>query len=377
MLQLGFRPFYVLASLFAALSVTAWAAQTAGLLGRPYLAGPLWHAHEMVFGYALAVVVGFLFTAVRTWTNQPTPTGPLLALFVVVWLAGRLLVVTRFGWAAAVIGPLFPLSCALALAVPLTKARNRRNYFFVLLLLAIAAADALFNLSQLGVLQLPADLGIRLALDLILIVMATVAGRVTPMFTNNGVPGAGAVSIPLLDRVAMVLLALLLMADSVGLQSGALAALTAITSAAHGARWLLWRPWKTLSTPLVWALHVAYAWIPLHLALRSAVALGWPETSAATHALTVGAIGGLTVAMMTRTSLGHTGRPLIAARTETQIYLLIMAAATVRVAAPLIGNQWGPTAIVVSALLWSTAFLVFLFKYGPMLVRARVDGKAG
>ena len=375
-LQLGFRPFYVLASLFAALSIAAWGAQAAGLLGRPYLAGPLWHAHEMVFGYGLAVIVGFLFTAVRTWTNQPTPTGPLLALFASMWLAERLLVVTPFSWAAAVMGPLFPLACAAALAVPLAKARNRRNYIFVALLLVIAAADALFNLSQLGVLQVPANVGLLLALDSVLIVMAVVAGRVTPMFTNNGAPGAGAVSVSWLDRAAIGLLMLLAIADGAEVQGGALAPLAAIAAVVHGVRWFLWRPWKTLRVPLVWALHVAYAWIPLHLALRSAVALGWPETSAATHALTVGAIGGLTVAMMTRTALGHTGRPLLAGPADIQIYVLIVAAAIVRVVAPMM-DLWGPTAVLVSALFWSTAFLVFLLKYGPMLMRARVDGKAG
>ena len=375
--QLGFRPFYALASLFAALSIAAWAAQVAGWLGRPYLAGPLWHGHEMVFGFALAVIVGFLLTAVRNWAQQPTPTGPVLAALVVLWLAGRLLVTTPFNVAAAVIGPIFPLACAAAIAVPLARAGNRRNYFFVAVLVAIAGADAAFHLSMLGVLNVAPALEVRVALDLVLIVMAAMAGRVIPMFTNNGVPGAGAVGIPALDKTALALLAALAIADAAGMQGTATGVLAVCAAVAHGVRWLLWRPWKTLRAPLVWSLHVAYAWIPVHLALRAAVAWGWAGGSAATHALTVGAIGGLTTAMMTRTALGHTGRPLAAHRSEVAIYLLVLAAAVVRVVVPVAVEQWAVRAIDVSACLWSAAFLLYLFRYGPMLLRPRIDSKPG
>jgi uncharacterized protein involved in response to NO len=375
--QIGFRPFYALASVFAALSIAAWAAQFAGWLARPYLAGPLWHAHEMVFGFALAVMVGFLFTAVRNWTKASTPSGPLLALLASLWLAGRVMVVTPFTMAAAVVGPLFPLACAVAIWVPLVKARNTRNYFFVALLLAIAAADAVFFCSGLGTIEIAQDLCIQIALDIVLIVMAAIAGRVVPMFTNNGVAGAGAMSIPWLDRAALVLLVMVAVADAVRLHSRVLAVLLASAAVAHCVRWLLWRPWKTLRTPLVWALHVAYVWIPLHLVMRSAVALGWPHASAATHALTVGAIGGLTVAMMTRTALGHTGRRLVAGHGDALIYLLVLSAALVRVAVPVAVAQWTLPAIIISAFLWSAAFLLYALSYIGMLVLPRVDGNPG
>lgn len=375
--QLGFRPFYALASVFAAVSIASWSAQFAGWLDRPYLAGPLWHAHEMVFGFALAVIVGFLFTAGRNWSNEPTPTGARLALLALLWLAGRVLVVTPFGIAAAVVGPMFPLASAAALAVPLWKGGNQRNYFFVAVLLAMATADLAFHLSRLGVLQVEPGLAVRVALDVVLLVMAVMAGRVIPMFTNNGVAGAGAVSVAWLDKAALGLLAILAVTDAAEMQAGAIVVLTAGAALAHAARWLLWRPWRTLRAPLVWSLHVAYAWIPVHLAMRSAVALGWPAASAATHALTVGAIGGLTVAMMTRTSLGHTGRRLLAQHWEALVYLLVAAAAIVRVVVPIASPRSTLAAIVVSAGLWSAAFLLFAVTYGPMLVRSRIDGKPG
>src|SRR5256714_6317103 len=126
--ELGFRPFYLLASLFAALSIPLWALQFSGLLDRAYLAGPVWHAHEMLFGFALAVIVGFLFTAGRNWANQPTPKGPLLAALAALWVAARLLVLTPFGWAAALANVAFPLAAAVCLAIPFYKARKPRHY---------------------------------------------------------------------------------------------------------------------------------------------------------------------------------------------------------------------------------------------------------
>ena len=146
--QLGFRPFYLLASIFAALSIGLWALQFSGMLGSPYLPGPLWHAHEMLFGFTLAVIVGFLFTAGRNWSNRPTPTGAKLAALALLWVAGRVLVLTPFGWAAALVNAAFPLAAAIALAVPFIASGNRRNYFFVGLLLLMSLATLAVHLEQ-------------------------------------------------------------------------------------------------------------------------------------------------------------------------------------------------------------------------------------
>ena len=375
--QLGFRPFYLLASLFAALSVGLWAAQFAGWLGRPYLAGPLWHAHEMLFGFTLAVVVGFLFTAGRNWSNRPTPTGAPLAALAALWLAGRVLLLTPFGWAAALVNAAFPLAAAIALAIPFWASRNRRNYFFVGLLLLLSAAALAIHLSQLGVVALPAWLGVQIALDVVLFILAVMGGRVIPMFTNNGVPGAGAVRDARLERLALGSVLLLLAVDLLRLPGAWTAAVALAAAAAHGLRLTLWKPWRTWRTPLVWVLHAAYLWIPLHLALRAAAALELVAASLATHALGAGAIGGLVIGMMTRTARGHTARPLTADRFDVASYALVLLAALVRVAVPLLAPAWWSQAVVGAAALWSAGFALFAIRYWPVLSRARLDGRPG
>jgi len=375
--ELGFRPFYLLASIFAALSIGLWAIQFSGLVGLPYLRGPAWHAHEMLFGFTLAVITGFLFTAGRNWTGQPTPTGLPLAALALVWIAGRMLVLTPFGWAAAVVNTAFTLSVALALARPLAAAGNRRNYFFVALLLLMAAAQMTFHLEQLGVVHWPAWAGAGLGLGAVLIIMAVMAGRVIPMFTNNGVPGAGARSSTWLERISIGLLVALLVADALRLQGWMTAVLALATALAHLARWMLWKPWKTLGVPLVWVLHAAYLWIPIHLALRGFADLGWLPASAAIHALTVGAAGGLIIGMMTRTARGHTARPLRASRMDLACYALVLAAAPVRVLLPLAAPGLTVQAVLGSAVLWSGGFALYAVAYGPLLMRQRLDGKPG
>jgi len=374
---LGFRPFYLGASTFAALSIGLWMLQVSGVLGAAYLAGPVWHAHEMLFGFALAVIVGFLFTAGRNWTNRPTPTGAALAALFALWLAARVLVLTPFGWAAALANVAFPWAAAACLAKPFVEARNRRNYFFVGLLLAMGAASGFVHLTQLGVLAVPAWAGLQIGLDVVLFIVAVMAGRVVPMFTNNGVPGAGATRHASLEKAALGAVIALLAADLIGLQGIALVLLAAAAGAAHTARWLLWRPWRTRSAPLVWVLHLAYAWVPVHLALRALAGLEVVAASTAAHALTVGAIGGLIIGMMTRTARGHTARPLRADRFDVACYVLVLLAGLVRVAVPLALPAATWLALQASALLWSAGFGLYAVRYWPVLTRARLDGQPG
>jgi uncharacterized protein involved in response to NO len=375
--QLGFRPFYLLASGFAALSIPLWALQYAGLLPAAYLRGPMWHAHEMLFGFTLAVIVGFLFTAGRNWSNQPTPTGAALAALALLWVAARLLVLTPWGWAAATANVGFVLAAAVALARPLVAAGNRRNYFFVGLLVLLAIAALGVHLQLLSVIALPPWAGITLALDVVLFIMAVMAGRVVPMFTNNGVRGAQATRHPIVEKLALGTLLALLVADLLPLPGALLAALAVLACAAHLARWGLWQPWTTWRTPLVWVLHAAYLWIPVHLALRAAAALGLVSGSLATHALMVGAAGGLIIGMMTRTARGHTARALRADRADVACYLLVLAAALMRVLPPLLQPAWQMGAVLASAVLWSAGFGLYVLRYAPVLLRPRLDGKPG
>jgi uncharacterized protein involved in response to NO len=375
--QLGFRPFYLLASVFGALSIALWALQFAGWLGPTYLQGPLWHAHEMLFGFALAVVVGFLLTAGSNWTGRPTLSGAPLAALAALWVAGRILVLTPFGWAAAIVNAAFPLAAAIALAIPFIAARNRRNYFFVGLLLLLSAAALVVHASQLGVLEMPGWLGVQVALDVLLFIMAVMAGRVTPMFTNNGIPGASASRRPAVERAALGTVLALLAADVLQLHGQALAAVAIAGALAHLARWWLWQPWKTVRAPVVWVLHAAYLWIPVHLALRGLAELGAIAPSIATHALTVGAAGGLIIGMMTRTARGHTGRPLRADGFDVACYLLVLGAAAVRVVVPLAAPAATMPAVLGSAALWSAGFALYALRYWPALTRPRLDGRRG
>jgi uncharacterized protein involved in response to NO len=374
---LGFRPFYLGASVFAALSIALWGLQFAGVLGSAYLQGPLWHAHEMLFGFALAVIVGFLFTAGRNWTQHETPTGPALMALAALWLAARVLVLTPWAWAAAAANVAFPLAAAVALAVPLLKARQRRNYFFAGLLGLLALAAALFHLTQLRVVAMPAWAGVQIALDIVLFIMAVMAGRVVPMFTNNGVPGAAARRHAAVEKAALGLLLALAVATASRAPATVLASLAALAAVAHAVRWGLWQPWTTLRTPLVGVLHLAYLWVPVHLALRALAALGVVAPSTAVHALTVGAMGGLIIGMMTRTARGHTGRPLRADRFDMACYALVALAAAVRVVLPLVAPGLTLWAVELSALAWSAAFALYALRYAPSLWRARADGKPG
>ncbi|MEO8311867.1 MAG: NnrS family protein [Caldimonas sp.] len=375
--DLGFRPFYLLASIFAALSVPLWALQFSGLLSRPYLTGAVWHAHEMLFGFTLAVIVGFLFTAGSNWSGQPTPKGWWLAGIAALWTLARILVLTPFAWAAAAVNVAVPLTAAIALAIPFVKSGNRRNYFFVGLLCLMAVACALVHLSQMGVLPPVSGLAIQVALDIVLFIMAVMAGRVIPMFTNNGVPGAGASKHPTLEKAALGSVLVLMVADALALHGAALATVATVAMAAHLGRWLRWHPWNTRKAPMVWVLHLAYLWVPIHLLLRALAESGIVAASAATHALTVGAAGGLVIGMMTRTARGHTARPVCADGVDVACYVLVAAAAAVRVALPLAAPAQTLPAVWASALLWSAGFALYAIRYWPVLTRPRLDGRPG
>ncbi len=288
-----------------------------------------------------------------------------------------MLVLTPYAWPAALVNAAFPLAAAVALAVPFWRSKNKRNYFFVGLLVLMGLANLGVHLAQMGAVGAPAWLGLQVGLDVVLFIMAVMGGRVIPMFTNNGVPGAGAVRIELLEKLSLASVLLVLAADVLRLDGPLLAGLTLAAALLHAARFALWRPWKTLRTPLVWVLHAAYLWIPLHLALRTWAAVGGIAPTYATHALTAGAIGGLVIGMMTRTSRGHTARPLRADRADVACYVLVLLAAVVRVLVPLAAPPLYLEAVMASAVLWSAGFALFTVRYWPVLTRSRLDGKPG
>ena len=358
---LGFRPLYLLAGAYAALSVPLWALQYSGWLPAGNM---LWHAHEMLFGYAFAVIAGFLLTAVRVWTGRPTPTGAALALIALLWLCARVVALQSL-FVSSLLDMVFALAVAWGIGAPILSSRNR-NWFFILLVLALGAASIAF--------QAYPQVALAVGLDVVLLVIAIMGGRVIPPFTNAGAPGAGARRIAWVEYGALGSVLLILVLDGLSLPVWPVAFAAA---AVHGARAALWSPLATRGRPILWILHLSYAWVVVHLLLRALAGLELVNPALATHALTVGVIGGLTLGMMTRTSRGHTARPLMVGRWETAAYVLVHLAAAVRVIAPLVLPQLYVTWVVVSGVLWSAAFALFTLVYLPILTRPRLDGQPG
>ena len=346
------------------------------------LQGVLWHSHEMVFGFAVAVITGFLFTAVRNWTGLPTPTGASLGFIVLVWVSGRLLPATGHESLAIIVDLLFLPLVAISIAIPIFRSRNQRNYKIVALVAALAVLHLVLHLALAG--ELAAWLSrssLFAVLDVITIIFAVVGGRVIPAFTRNAVPGSNPVHQQWLEVSAFGLLLILAATTLVGgglglsLSSWTLVLPAFLAAAAHATRLAYWQPGMTISNPLLWMMPVAYSWLQMALLLRVLAGLAIVPPSAWIHALTAGAFTSLMVAMMMRSTLGHTGRKLEASSVDVTIFLLVQVAAITRVLAGLAADH--RTMTIIAGTVWIVAFGLFLVRYVPMLVRPRVDGRPG
>ena len=379
-LRLGFRPFYLGGALFGALAMLVWLGALHGIVpaGRmTSLNGILWHAHEMIFGFAAAIVAGFLLTAVRAWTSRETPSGAPLALLWLLWLAGRITV--RFGTAglAAIVDSAFLPVLMIVLLRVLVPARNRHNIFVPVVLGMLGLLNILFHA---WVLQGRADLALRsadAAVGLLVTLVAIIAGRVTPAFTANAVPGYACRRWRAIEALAVPLPLLAFALDAMGASAWLVVSAAVATAVVHGIRLAGWRSWQVGRRPILAILHVAYAWVPLGFALLALSAVGLVPHSIALHALTVGVLGGAIIAMITRTALGHTGRQLVAGSTEIACYCLVTVAAMLRVAGPLLGSRWSAGWLDAAGLCWCAAFALYVRQYWPWLTRPRIDGKAG
>ncbi len=375
--RLGFRPFYLLAAAFAVLAVPLWMAAYYGLDIRLPAVGLLWHLHEMVFGFAVAVVVGFLYTAARNWTQLWTPRGGTLALLAALWVAGRIAMLVSSGPWAALVDMLFLPLAAWPLWRVLRQAGNRRNYFLVLLLVLLSAANGAHHLAALGWAGWSPLLPAQAAIFVIVLMEAAIGVRVLPMFTRNGAPGSTPAVRPRLDQAGL----LCTVAAGLAWVAGMPAIVTAVLCAGAGVLtlWRLagWQPQRTLKVPLLWILHLSYGWIGAGLLLLALAALGRTPASAAFHALTVGSMAGLIIGMMCRTSLGHTGRPLKAGMAEVAMFAAIQLAAVARLVAALDTGVVRDVAMLLAAAAWTVSFALFLASYGPRLARPRIDGKEG
>ncbi len=376
----GFRPFFLAGSAWAAISILLWVPQFLGELTLPNVFAPRdLHVHEMLYGYLTAVIAGFLLTAIPNWTGRlPVAGFPLVALFAV-WLAGRMAIFlsTALGaLLAALIDVAFLVALAMVALREIVAGRNWRNLRIFGVLVVLIAGNIAFHIEAaiLGAANYGIRIGVASAIGLIMLI----GGRIVPSFTHNflvrqsadrGTPARLPRSFSRFDAVAILLGLIALIAWIVWPSRIVTGVLLLIAGAAHAIRLARWAGGRTLTDRLVLVLHVGYSFVSLGFLLTGLAALR-PDLlspSAGTHAWTVGAIGMMPLAVMTRATLGHTGRPLVASRATEAIYALCLAAALARIAA----SFWYSELLLhAAAFAWIGAFLGFVLVYGPMLIGA-------
>lgn len=386
LLRQAFRPMFLFGAAFSAIAILLWVlALTGHIQLTPFRDVMFWHSHEMIFGFVSAIVVGFLLTAVQNWSGLRAPHGKTLLTIVVLWVSARLLLL--FGadlpmWLVAGVDLLFLPISAFLLAIPLVKTGQKRNLFFIPVLLLITACNALM---YIGVAYNRYDiqqLGSQNAVWLITLLMSIVGGRVLPMFTANGTQTKKAEPIVWVDRIALTSLWLIFALHFLNMvkfiPSIAISILFAISAIFTAIRCFRWKFWITVKVPLLWSLHIAYWCIPLGLALYSARYAGLNiSNSIALHTLTAGAMGSMILSMMARVSLGHSGRVLKPKAIMSLAFILVVIAAISRTV--LIGFWPEQTMhwLWVAAIGWVTAYTLYVIVYFPVLTTPRPDGRPG
>lgn len=358
----GFRPFFLGAAAVAALQVVAWIAFLTGNLALPEASSPVvWHGREMVFGFAAALVAGFLLTAVANWTDRPVTGQVGIAVLFLLWLAGRVapwlgLTPTSVMYISAAFLPVL----ALVIAVPIVRTRNARNYPVLAILLA-------FALSTIALATTPSLMPLYAAVDVLTVLMLLVGARIIPFFTGRRLPDLGVRAGGPLALATVVLATGALSLHWVAPGAGWVRAMHALAGVSVLACLVAWRSWRVLLEPMLWILHAGYAWLGIGFLMRAA---GLPGT-AALHAITVGALGCLAIGMMTRVALGHTGRELRAGALMTAAFVCMLLAAPVRLVAPVVTGEFAHLPLAGAALLWSIAFALYFIRFVPVMINPR------
>ncbi len=377
---LAFRPFFLAAALWSAGALALWIVMLITGHALPSRFDPLrWHIHEMLFGFVPAAIAGFMLTAIPTWTGRRPLRGAPLAGLAALWLLGRVACLCSAWmalWLAAVVDLAFPFVLCAVAAREIVAARSWRNLPMPLPIAVLGVADGLMYLETAGA-AVPPGLGWRLGLAAVVILASAVGGRIVPAFTRNWLSQRGARSLPAargaIDRLGMAALHAGLLAWALFPGFRPLGMLLLAAAGLTLYRLLRWRGLATRVEPLLAILHLGYGWVMAGAALLGASMLSAAvPLPAAVHALTAGAIGTLVLAVMTRVSLGHTGRPLRADRATTLIYVLVSLAAGVRVFAAVAGGAF-LVLIEISAALWVASFGLFIVRYAPVLVLRRVE----
>lgn len=375
LLSYGFRPFFLGAGAFAFLAMLAWiVALATGLeIGGTAYGATLWHGHEMLFGYGAAALAGFLLTAVPNWTGRLPVSGRPLLILVLLWLAGRLVMLQPdlLGvWPAALIDAAFLLALAAIVAREIVTGSNWKNLKVLAGVTLLASLNLWCHAAALT--GLDTQLPLRLATSVYVLLVAIVGGRIIPSFTRNYLSRRGDKRLPApfgrFDIAAIIALGLALASWSILPDWPPVAPLALLAAALNAVRLWRWRGLRTLEEPLVLVLHLAYAFVPLGLVAMALAALGVIAIASALHVLTVGVIGLMTLAVMSRATRGHTGRPLTASPVTSLSYLSLLLAAVLRPFAELIGAHYH-TLLMLGGTAWLLAFGLFVFEHAPMLLR--------
>lgn len=378
LLRLGFRPFFLLGTLYAILSIAVWVIMFQK--GQPdtlNVPAIWWHVHEMLFGFAMAIVAGFVLTAVQTWTGISGTKNTRLAFIVLLWLLPRVLFWTETPlWLISSIEALFLLALAYEVGFRVVKSKGWKNVFFVaLFLLAIVANFA----SYATIKGMPPFSSLSVWQAMIwwfMLLLSIMGGRVIPFFTARKFNFNKAQPLLWLDMAANLPLVLLFVLSFFPLLSFQIAAPIMLFAALFQfIRFIRWKPWRTLSEPLVWSLHLSYFCIPLGL-IVSALTTGFMQHSMI-HLFAIGALAGLILAMISRVTMGHTGREIYKGPRIWPAFLAIFLAALLRSLGVGFSPVYMMLIINVSALLWGFAFTVFIYYFAVMLMKPRVDGNPG
>ncbi len=378
-LSYGYRPFFLLAAIWAALTMALWVPMMGGAMPAPGVFGPVdWHAHALLFGYSGAVIAGFLMTAVPNWTGRFPIVGWPLAALVALWLAGRVAVTVPLGLsplAVAMVDLAFPVALALAIGRELVAGRNWRNLKVLLLFGLLIVANARFHWAAVGG-YASGDWGARLGLAVVLMMIAVIGGRIVPSFTRNWLarqePGPLPAPADRYDNIALMLTVMALLFWVLQPFEPVTGILCLIAGAANLARMARWQGHRTGGEPLVWVLHVGFAFVGLGFLAVGADALGsLPGGTGSLHVWMAGAIGVMTLAVMSRASLGHAGLPLSAGRGVMALYLALIGAVAVRFGAGFVPGAAGM--LHLAATLWIASFAGFAVLYWSILTRPRVD----
>ncbi|NQZ30138.1 MAG: NnrS family protein [Oceanospirillaceae bacterium] len=374
-LEFAFRPFFLLASLFSIFALLFWSAILSGHISVNTYGGSLWwHMHEMLFGFVAAIIAGFLLTAVQNWTKVRTLHGKGLMLLLSIWIIARVLFFFPGSipdWLIASVDIAFLPLAALALAYPIVKAKLWRNLMFVPVLLLMSTANVFMHISAITHDSALMSQAASAMVFLVTFVMCLMGGRVFPMFTANGTQTPRVDVLAWLEKLAIIstLFAVLVGSGLVELPAIISAIIFFIASAAHAVRVLRWKIWVTFKTPLVWPLHLSYWCIALGLLLYGlSMVTNWVSHSQAVHTLTVGAMATMILAMISRVSLGHTGRTIVVGKTMTIAFMAIFSAFIIRV----FGLYWFDsyqTILATSVLFWVIGYGCFIVLYFPVLTK--------